>query len=151
MAQVYPTVCPGHTKGVVELAFADTNGARAIAAPASPAVRSGSPPPAHAEGVFFISACLDKLPMLRDGTTGDWIGERSRSRAVARARARAHGAASRRRPSRVRHSPQRRAPALAPAPAQPARRSSPPRSRLTLLVPRPPPPSRPAALLSRHV
>lgn len=48
-----PCVCPGHTKGVVELYYTEGIG-------------GGAP--------LFISACLDKLPMLRDAVTGDWLG-----------------------------------------------------------------------------
>lgn len=47
-----PMVCPGHNRGIVELQY--------------------SPP--GPEGVFLMSACLDGTPMLRDGTSGDWIG-----------------------------------------------------------------------------
>lgn len=47
-----PLVCPGHKRGIVELQY--------------------SPP--GTEGVFLISACLDGTPMLRDGTSGDWVG-----------------------------------------------------------------------------
>lgn len=49
---VYPAVCPGHSKAIVELHY-------------------GRP---TAEGTYFISACLDKVPMLRDAATGDWVG-----------------------------------------------------------------------------
>lgn len=47
-----PMVCPGHNRGIVELQY--------------------SPP--GPEGIFLMSACLDGTPMLRDGTTGDWVG-----------------------------------------------------------------------------
>ena len=46
-----PTVCPGHSRPVVGLHYV------------------------HADNqTFLISASLDRAPMLRSGTTGDWIG-----------------------------------------------------------------------------
>lgn len=47
------TVCPGHTKAVVELFFSEPSGE---------------------DDAFFLSACLDKLPMLRFTSTGNWAG-----------------------------------------------------------------------------
>jgi len=46
-----PLVCPGHTRGVVQVTYSN-------------------PTP---DGTFLISACLDSKPMLRRGDTGDWV------------------------------------------------------------------------------
>ena len=50
-AKQIPIVCPGHTRPLAELQFQTAD-----------------------NRTFLLSACHDKLPMLRDGTTGDWIG-----------------------------------------------------------------------------
>lgn len=51
-----PIVCPGHTRPLAELQFTS------ITDPAEP------------NRTFLVSACHDKMPMMRDGNTGDWIG-----------------------------------------------------------------------------
>ena len=48
-----PIVCPGHTRPLAELQFVSMKD-------------DGT--------TLLISACHDKLPMVRDGRTGDWIG-----------------------------------------------------------------------------
>jgi len=47
-----PIVCPGHTRPLAEVSFS----------------------PETPDGYFLISACLDAAPMLRDASSGDWIG-----------------------------------------------------------------------------
>mmetsp|Transcript_86998 Transcript_86998/g.130450 ORF Transcript_86998/g.130450 Transcript_86998/m.130450 type:complete len:318 (-) Transcript_86998:102-1055(-) len=48
-----PIVCPGHTRPLAELQY--------LYLPKE-------------QRTFLLSACHDKTPMLRDGTSGDWIG-----------------------------------------------------------------------------
>ena len=48
-----PIVCPGHTRPLAELQFCKVD---------------------DENRTFLLSACHDRQPMLRDGTTGDWIG-----------------------------------------------------------------------------
>lgn len=49
-----PLVCPGHTRPLAELQFLS--------------------PPSESHRTFLVSACHDKMPMIRDAVTGDWIG-----------------------------------------------------------------------------
>jgi len=52
-----PIVCPGHTRPLAELQYvSNTNNT------------------ADGPKTFLLSACHDKMPMIRDGGTGDWIG-----------------------------------------------------------------------------
>lgn len=48
-----PIVCPGHTRPLAELQFVDL--------------------PSESR-TFLLSACHDRMPMMRDGSSGDWIG-----------------------------------------------------------------------------
>lgn len=50
-----PIVCPGHTRPLAEVNFCTIN-------------EDGN------ESTFLVSACHDKLPMVRNAKTGDWIG-----------------------------------------------------------------------------
>jgi len=47
-----PLICSGHSRPVHDLAYSSVT----------------------SDGFFLVSACLDGKPMLRNGTTGDWIG-----------------------------------------------------------------------------
>lgn len=47
-----PIVCPGHSRPLAELQYSQVT----------------------PEGFFLISACHDKMPMLRRGESGDWVG-----------------------------------------------------------------------------
>jgi serine-threonine kinase receptor-associated protein len=62
-----PIVCPGHTRPLAELQFTSITDA---AEEAKEGEKGGGTP----NRTFLISACHDKCPMIRDGTTGDWIG-----------------------------------------------------------------------------
>ncbi len=48
-----PIVCPGHTRPLAELQYVSI---------------------ANDPTVFLLSACHDKMPMIRNGNSGDWIG-----------------------------------------------------------------------------
>ena len=48
-----PIVCPGHTRPLAELQFCHVD---------------------DENRDFLISACHDRMPMVRDGSSGDWIG-----------------------------------------------------------------------------
>lgn len=47
-----PIICPGHSRPVPEISFTSST----------------------SDGYFLISSCLDNRAMIRDGSTGDWIG-----------------------------------------------------------------------------
>ena len=47
-----PLVCPGHSRGVVQVSYSNVT----------------------PDGLFLISACLDGKPMIRRGESGDWLG-----------------------------------------------------------------------------
>ncbi|KAI8846750.1 WD40-repeat-containing domain protein [Chytridium lagenaria] len=48
-----PLTCIGHTRPVVDLCFSSFT---------------------HTGDFFFVSACKDSIPILRKGSTGDWVG-----------------------------------------------------------------------------
>ena len=62
-ARQIPIVCPGHTRPLAELQFC-----------AIKEDKNNSENVVSEERVFLVSACHDKMPMLRDAKTGDWIG-----------------------------------------------------------------------------
>jgi serine-threonine kinase receptor-associated protein len=58
-----PIVCPGHTRPLAELQFLTIDEPNEKDTAATSTKRT-----------FLISACHDKMPMIRDASTGDWIG-----------------------------------------------------------------------------
>lgn len=56
-AKQIPVVCPGHTRPLAELQYIHITNEEA-----------------KEDRTFLLSACHDKMPMMRDGNTGDWIG-----------------------------------------------------------------------------
>jgi len=54
-----PIVCPGHTRPLAELQYVLIN---------------DNDNTTENSNTYLLSACHDKMPMLRDGLTGDWIG-----------------------------------------------------------------------------
>lgn len=57
-AKQIPIVCPGHTRPLAELQYVDI-------------VEDNT---AEGSKTFLLSACHDKMPMIRDGGSGNWIG-----------------------------------------------------------------------------
>lgn len=57
-----PIVCPGHTRPLAELQFCSIQS------------KDNTDNDEPTTRTFLVSACHDKLPMLRDANTGDWIG-----------------------------------------------------------------------------
>eukprot|EP00536_Pseudo-nitzschia_multiseries_P001823 jgi/Psemu1/251040/estExt_Genewise1Plus.C_230165 len=58
-----PIVCPGHTRPLAELQYVHVDTHDTV-----------STTTADGPGVYLLSACHDKMPMIRDGASGDWIG-----------------------------------------------------------------------------
>ncbi|ETV65078.1 hypothetical protein H257_18127 [Aphanomyces astaci] len=58
-----PIVCPGHSRPLAEVQYCP-----------SPSVNPNASPTEPADHYLLISACHDKLPMLRCGRSGNWIG-----------------------------------------------------------------------------
>jgi serine-threonine kinase receptor-associated protein len=57
-----PIVCPGHTRPLAELQFLN------------PLQEPTNTTDDHDNDTYLLSACHDKMPMIRNATTGDWIG-----------------------------------------------------------------------------
>ncbi|KAF0701433.1 Aste57867_8075 [Aphanomyces stellatus] len=58
-----PIVCPGHSRPLAEVQYCPSPSPNPNAAPTEPS-----------DHYLLISACHDKLPMLRCGRSGNWIG-----------------------------------------------------------------------------
>lgn len=62
-----PIVCPGHTRPLAELQFCQAGRISGCFCAVSLTHFTD-------DRLLLVSACHDRLPMLRDGVTGDWIG-----------------------------------------------------------------------------
>ncbi|KAG7355297.1 myosin heavy-chain kinase [Nitzschia inconspicua] len=63
-----PIVCPGHTRPLAELQYVT------VVDESTNTKNTNNNKTSTSTTTFLLSACHDRMPMMRDATTGDWIG-----------------------------------------------------------------------------
>ncbi|KAG7359329.1 WD repeat-containing protein [Nitzschia inconspicua] len=63
-----PIVCPGHTRPLAELQYVT------VQDESTNTKNTNNNNKTSTSTTFLLSACHDRMPMMRDATTGDWIG-----------------------------------------------------------------------------